>query len=75
MSAEICSFNQDECDEECCNFSAPFSCRRNQDFQQKMKGQLKDQLSAVLSLKLKERNSNVEKGVLKEHLSAFLSPQ
>jgi hypothetical protein len=56
MSAESCSFNRDECHEECCNFSAPFSCRRNQDFQQKKKGRLKDQLSAVLSLKLKEKN-------------------
>jgi hypothetical protein len=29
----------------------------------------------VLSPKLKEKNSNVDKGVLKEHLSAFLSSQ
>jgi hypothetical protein len=75
MSAESCSFNRDECHKECCNFSAPFSCRRNQDFQQKKKGQLKDQLSAILSLKLKERISFVEKGVHKENLSALLSPQ
>jgi hypothetical protein len=36
---------------------------------------LKVDLSTVLSPKLKEKNSNVDKGVLKEHLSAFLSPQ
>jgi hypothetical protein len=43
--------------------------------QQKKKGQLKVDLSTVLSPKLKDENSNVEKGVLKEHLSTFLSSQ
>jgi hypothetical protein len=73
--AESWSFNRDECHEESCIFSPPFSCRRKKDFQQKKKGQLKVDLSTVLSPKLRDESSNVEKGVLKEHLSAFLSSQ
>jgi hypothetical protein len=56
-------------------FSTPFSCQRKKDFQQKKERTVESRSFNVLSPKSKEKNSNVEKGVLKEHFSACLSSQ